>query len=409
MAWRSNHQALYPDASLPFSSPACPSLSCSGSTAAPYPSPTRPFFSQTPAMSIPHSGHSLAKKNVEVRSAKNEEVKGWLDAMKAQSPPRYEHASLSSRLDAEEQEAAAAAQYAAWMANHPSALDTFDELMRAAAGKQIAVFLDYDGTLSPIVEDPDRAYMSDLMRATVKEVATHFPTAIISGRGRDKVYDFVQLAELYYAGSHGMDIMGPPEGCNGFNVAGTLAKDKKGNDIVLFQPASKFLPMMDQVCKTLEENALKVPGARVEHNKYCVTLHFRRVKEESWSELAEHVEGILKDYPELQLTLGRKVLEIRPAIAWDKGKAVEFLLKALGLENSSDVLPVYLGDDRTDEDAFVVMNEKGNGCSILVSAVAKSTNALYSLRDPSEVMTFLQSLVRWRVNHPLKSGSPHSG
>jgi trehalose 6-phosphate phosphatase len=64
------------------------------------------------------------------------------------------------------------------------------------------------------------------MRATVKEVATFFPTAIISGRARPKVYEFVQLAELYYAGSHGMDIMGPADGTNGFRAQGTQVKDK---------------------------------------------------------------------------------------------------------------------------------------------------------------------------------------
>ncbi|KAL2650380.1 hypothetical protein R1flu_018508 [Riccia fluitans] len=323
------------------------------------------------------------------------EVLGWLDAMKAQSPPRFE-TYMGGVFDSKAQEAAAVAQYSAWMENHPSALENFYELMEEAAGKQIAVFLDYDGTLSPIVEDPDRAFMSDLMRATVKEVATLFPTAIISGRGREKVYDFVQLAELYYAGSHGMDIMGPAEGCNGFKASGTRGKDSRGNDIVFFQPASRFLPMMDEVCKRLEEKANTISGAKIEHNKFCVTIHFRRVREEFWGPLAEHVERVLKSFPELQLTLGRKVLEIRPAIEWDKGKAVEFLLKSLGLEDVSDVLPLYLGDDRTDEDAFMALNERGKAFSVLVSTVAKSTNALYSLRDPSEVMTFLQTLVRWR-------------
>ncbi|BBM97831.1 trehalose 6-phosphate phosphatase [Marchantia polymorpha subsp. ruderalis] len=399
MAWRSNHQAVYPDPSLPFSSPGCPSasLSISSTTASSYPPSSRTL---TFSKSIP-----IPSKKIEACNTQNKEVLGWLDAMKAQSPPRFE-SYMGGVLDPKAQEAAAVAQYSAWRENHPSALEMFDELMEEAAGKQIVVFLDYDGTLSPIVEDPDRAYMSDLMRATVKEVATHFPTAIISGRGREKVYDFVQLAELYYAGSHGMDIMGPAEGCNGFKATGTRAKDKKGNEVVFFQPASKFLPMMDEVCKLLEDKAQSIPGAKIEHNKYCVTIHFRRVKEECWGPLAEQVEIVLKSYPELQLTLGRKVLEIRPAIEWDKGKAVEFLLKSLGLEDVDDVLPVYLGDDRTDEDAFMALNDRGKAFSILVSTVAKSTNALYSLRDPSEVMTFLQTLVRWREGHPQSLCKP---
>lgn len=64
--------------------------------------------------------------------------------------------------------------------------------------------------------------------------------------------------------------------------------------------------------------------------------------------------SILSEYPKLRLTQGRKVLEIRPTIKWDKGKALEFLLESLGFANSNDVLPIYIGDDRTDEDAFKV-------------------------------------------------------
>ncbi|CAM6032532.1 unnamed protein product [Sphagnum compactum] len=316
----------------------------------------------------------------------------WLDAMKAQSPPQFHslHGDTPESYDME------AAEYAAWLKKHPSALSMFEELMVEAKAKQVVVFLDYDGTLSPIVEDPDRAYVSDDMRATVKEVATFFPTAIISGRARPKVYEFVQLAELYYAGSHGMDIMGPADGTNGFRAQGTQVKDKMGHDVVLFQPASDYLPLIDEVCQILSESSKGIRGARVEHNRFCVTIHFRCVKEESWGALAEKVESVLKDYPTLRLTHGRKVLEIRPAIAWDKGKAVDFLLSSLGLADSSEVFPVYIGDDRTDEDAFNVLNALKHACSILVTSVPKETKASFSLQDPCEVMEFLLYLVRWK-------------
>ena len=52
-----------------------------------------------------------------------------------------------------------------------------------------------------------------------------------------------------------------------------------------------------------------------------------------------------------------QVLEVRPVIDWNKGKAVEFLLESLGLGNSEDVIPIYVGDDQTDEDAFKVKNK----------------------------------------------------
>ncbi|XP_057801810.1 probable trehalose-phosphate phosphatase G [Salvia miltiorrhiza] len=105
--------------------------------------------------------------------------------------------------------------YRNWTCKYPSALASFEQIAKSANGRRIALFLDYDGTLSPIVDNPDRAFMSNAMRVAVRNVAKYFPTAIISGRSRDKVYEFVGLTELYYAGSHGMDIMGPVSASHG--------------------------------------------------------------------------------------------------------------------------------------------------------------------------------------------------
>ncbi|KAG9141856.1 hypothetical protein Leryth_013972 [Lithospermum erythrorhizon] len=298
----------------------------------------------------------------------------WVDSMRASSPT---HINSTPSLSDDQ---------SSWMVRHPSALNMFEEIITASKGKQIVMFLDYDGTLSPIVDDPDRAFMSDAMRATVRKLARYFPSAIVSGRCRDKVYSFVRLAELYYAGSHGMDIKGPSKG----------SKYKKGNQGVLFQPASEFLPMIDEVYQALLNKTKYTPGATVENNKFCISVHFRRVDEKKWSELAQQVKSVMKEYPQLRLTQGRKVLEIRPTIKWDKGKALEFLLESLGYANCADVFPVYIGDDRTDEDAFKVLRERGQGFGILVSKVPKETNASYSLQEPSEVMVFLRRLVQWK-------------
>ncbi|KAF5745684.1 putative trehalose-6-phosphate synthase [Tripterygium wilfordii] len=271
-------------------------------------------------------------------------ISAWVDSMRASSPKH--HKSTPSLVE----------DQASWMGQHPSALDMFEYIIDDSKGKQIAMFLDYDGTLSPIVKDPDRAFLSDKMRATVRKLATSFPTAIVSGRSIDKLYEFVGLDELYYAGSHGMDIRGPRE-------AGS--KYKKGSEAVLTQPAIEFLPMIDEVYKELVERTKSTPGAKVENNKFCLSVHFRCVEEEKWKELVEQVGSVIKEYPTLLLKQGRKVLEIRPTIEWNKGRALEFLLESLGFANCSDVFPVYIGDDKTDEDAFKVMaflQRLGNGC-----------------------------------------------
>ncbi|KAG0449330.1 hypothetical protein HPP92_027418, partial [Vanilla planifolia] len=319
----------------------------------------------------------------------------WFDAMKASSPP---HKKLSREFSIDGASEEADVAYHTWLKNYPSALSSLEQVVNYAKGKKVALFLDYDGTLSPIVDNPDHAFMSSAMRTAVKNAAKYFPTAIISGRSRDKVCGFVGLTELYYAGSHGMDIVGPVRDSE--TVANhpncIRSTNEQGKEVNLFQPASEFLPMIDEVFRALIENTRDIMGSKVENNKFCVSVHYRLVDEKSWDLVAQRVLDVIKNNPRLRLTYGRKVLEIRPIIDWNKGKAVEFLLESLGLNDRDDVLPIYIGDDRTDEDAFKFLREGNKGYGILVSSVPKETSAHYTVRDPSEVMEFLRSLVRWK-------------
>lgn len=319
---------------------------------------------------------------------------GWLDAMRASSPPRKRFIK-DYRVEVALDDAEIA--YCSWKIKHPSALNSFEQITKQAKKKKIAVFLDYDGTLSPIVDNPDDALMSNEMRLAVKNVAEFFPTTIISGRSCNKVHELVGLTELYYAGSHGMDIMGPVGVAASIDHHGCVKlADSQAEELKQFQPAGEFLPMIDEVFRTLVEKTKGIKGTIVENNKFCASVHYRNVDEKNWRTIARLVHNLLKNYPHLQITHGRKVLEIRPVVDWNKGKAVEFLLDSLGFANQADVLPIYIGDDRTDEDAFKMLGEKKCGIGILVSSVPKETKAFYSLRDPSEVMEFLKSLVAWK-------------
>jgi len=325
---------------------------------------------------------------------------GWLDAMQSSSPPRKKIVKdFGVEIASDDSDIA----YNSWMLKYPSALNSFDHIINRAKDKKVVLFLDYDGTLSPIVDDPDRAFMSADMHSTVKGVAEYFPTAIISGRSRDKVRELVGLAELYYAGSHGMDIMFPVQETSSIDCSSYIrSTDTQGKDVNLFQPASEFIPMIDEVFKTLVDVTKDIPGAKVEDHKFCTSVHYRNVDENSWLMVAQRVHDVLKDYPRLRLTHGRKVLEVRPVIDWDKGRAVEFLLESLGFSNSDDVLPIYIGDDRTDEDAFKVLREGNRGYGILVSSIPKESKAFLSLRDTFEVSEFLKSLVKWKEQVDMK-------
>ncbi|XP_027361442.1 probable trehalose-phosphate phosphatase F [Abrus precatorius] len=353
----------------------------------------------------PHSSGKYSRTGSRKSAANLDDVRSndWLDAMKASSPPRKkllkgsiaQVASIDKDID----------DFLSFMLDYPSALDSFENIIDRAKNKKIAMFLDYDGTLSPIVDDPDCALMSEAMRATVRSMARYFPTAIISGRSRDKVFDLVKLTELYYAGSHGMDIIGPFRQTPSNNLPNCVkSTDHQGKEITLFQPAREFLPMIDEVFRTLVEITEDIKGAKVENHKFCVSVHYRNVEENNWSTIGQRVHDVLKNYPRLRSTHGRKVLEVRPVIDWNKGKAVEFLLESLGLNDWDDVLPIYIGDDKTDEDAFKVLHEGNRGCGILVSSTKKESNAFYSLRDPTEVMKFLQLLVNWKRQEERKHG-----
>ncbi|KAK7389822.1 hypothetical protein VNO78_25116 [Psophocarpus tetragonolobus] len=315
------------------------------------------------------------------------------------------HSNMKSISIAKLDENGELCSYDSWLGKHPSALDNFEEVMSIAEGKEIVVFLDYDGTLSPIVDDPDNAYMSDAMRAAVREVAYCFPTAIVSGRCKDKVYEFVKLKNIYYAGSHGMDIS-TPLGSSKYEDQKHQIKavDEKGNHIVHFHPAKEFLPTIQEIIKVLKEKTRRIKGSMVEDNKFCVTVHYRCVKnEEDVGVLKEIVESSMKDYPSFHISRGRKIMEIRPKINWDKGRALLYLLGTLGFDNYNNVLPIYLGDDRTDEDAFKIIRHIGRGFPIVVSSIAKETEASYSLRDPSDVLAFLICLAKWKKDMSQKT------
>ncbi|KAG4989898.1 hypothetical protein JHK85_032881 [Glycine max] len=214
-------------------------------------------------------------KNLEINGGQR--INAWVESMRASSPTHHKSTPSLSQ------------EHNSWILHHPSALDMFDQIIDASKGKQIVMFLDYDGTLSPIVDDPDRAFMSDSMRKTVRKLARCFPTAIVTGRCKDKVYNFVRLAELYYAGSHGMDIKGPTR-------SSKYNKDSKA-EAILCQPASDFLPMIDEVYQQLVEKTKSTPGALVENNKFCLSVHFRCVDEKKLRDRGQGFGILVSKFP----------------------------------------------------------------------------------------------------------------
>lgn len=257
----------------------------------------------------------------------------------------------------------------------PSALTELDRLVAEVAGRRPAFFLDYDGTLAPIVERPEDAVMASETREVLRRLAARFPAVVVSGRGRPDVAGLVDLPELTYAGSHGFDIEGPA-------VDG-------GEHGLRYQAAAEAEPAVAAVTAALERELAGVPGAQVEPKRFTVAVHYRRVPEGRFAEVEAAVDRQVAAHPELRKAHGKKVFELRPDLDWDKGRAVLWVLEALGLDRPG-VVPLYVGDDVTDEDAFRALAERGIG--ILVAEEPRETAARYRLRDPDEVRAFLERL-----------------
>jgi trehalose 6-phosphate phosphatase len=262
----------------------------------------------------------------------------------------------------------------------PDALASAGDLEKRLEGKAPAVFLDYDGTLTPIVDRPEDAVISDSMRKAVEDLAERCPVCVVSGRDRKVVQDLMGLDNLIVAGSHGFDIWSPDEG-----------KIEREED-------SDFDELLDEVKARVGEEAEPIEGASVEPKAASVAVHYRLVSEDEQHRVKEVVDRILEEHPyDLKMTPGKMVYEIQPNIDWDKGKAVLYLLRILELDGD-DVVPIYVGDDVTDEDAFGAISDVGIGIFVGEAddpeGAGRTTAADYVLGTVQDVEQFLDGLAR---------------
>jgi trehalose-phosphatase len=253
----------------------------------------------------------------------------------------------------------------------PPALSRLGEIARRLAGRRPVVFLDYDGTLTPIVARPELAILSDGMRSQVEALSHHCPVAIVSGRDRGDVEKLVRLPDLVYAGSHGFDIAGP----------GGMALEHEAGRACLSE--------LNSAEEDLRLRLDTIPGAQVDRKRFGVAAHYRNVAPERVPDVKRAVADVLGRHRRLALREGKKVFDLRPDTDWDKGRAVEWLVQALKMD-TPDVISIYLGDDLTDEDAFRRLAPRGIG--IFVGEPPAITEAQYRLTDTMETGRFLGEL-----------------
>ncbi len=257
----------------------------------------------------------------------------------------------------------------------PSAIAAFDLFQKRISPRRPAVFLDFDGTLTPIVPRPDMARLSWAARTVIAALAERCLVAIISGRDRLEVENLVGLQHLIYAGSHGFDVILPD------------GRVPEHSGLLTDQAC------LDRAFSTLRHKLASILGILIERKRFTIAVHSRNVPPEHVETIRSVVRQVLEEEnPALKLTKGKMVEELQPNVDWDKGKAVLWILKTLNV-NSREVMPIFFGDDITDEHAFTRL--KDNGLGVVVAGQTdydRLTFADFRVENSDEVMTVLRCL-----------------
>jgi trehalose 6-phosphate phosphatase len=250
-------------------------------------------------------------------------------------------------------------------------------VQRCVAHDYCVLFLDYDGTLAPIVLDPAAAHMTLGMQQVLSTLVHHprYRIGIVSGRALADLRTRVGGDRLYRAGNHGLEIEGP--------------------GISFEHPeVGRLRPDLDALAQAMKGDLQAIPGAWVEDKGLTLSVHFRRVPTASVPEVRARLlrhAGPGIDAGRLTLRTGKAVLEIRPHIQWSKGEAVRWILEQIRLERpAASVLALYVGDDDTDEDAFRVLAAGGVG--IVVGHDRHCSAARYYVESTDEVERLLTVL-----------------
>ena len=240
--------------------------------------------------------------------------------------------------------------------------------------RDLALFLDYDGTLVGLRRRPEEARLSPGRRAVLDSISRTARVAVVSGRSLADVRALVGLPSLIYVGNHGLEIA-------------------EGGMTWTHPAAAGAKRALAAVMREVRSRAAALEGVLVEDKGATAAVHFRLLAPGDVPELKAVVEeavgrnrGVLRTVP------GKKVIDVRPDVGWDKGRAVIELLGRMGPAKGRQV--IYIGDDRTDEDAFRALG--GRAVTVRVGASGVSS-AAHRLRGVGAVWMFLRELADRRT------------
>jgi trehalose-phosphatase len=255
----------------------------------------------------------------------------------------------------------------------PDALRCRPQLKTALTFRRALVLLDFDGTLSPISDDPASARPLPGVVEALTTLAERCDVAVLSGRDLADVRARVGIDGIWYAGSHGLELCGPD---------GT----RHEND-----SAAPTTAELERVATDVRDRLKTIDGVIVEHKRFAVAVHYRNVHPKEVGGVLSTVHEIARSAG-LRVTPGRKVIEIQPDIDWDKAKTVAWILELIDGAEAA-LLPIYVGDNVTDEDGFDAVRYDGIGIAVAsIGEGDRSTAAQFVVNGLEAVLTLIERL-----------------
>jgi trehalose-phosphatase len=243
------------------------------------------------------------------------------------------------------------------------------EIHRQTRGRHLLLLTDFDGTLADLAPRPGQAFAADSVRAEADAISRleSVTFGVVSGRRLADVRTRVGPAAEFVAGLHGLEIEGP----------GVEFHHQALRDVA---------PVLRRILQAAERDLAWCPGLLLEDKTYALTCHVRLAPPDLAERALDEFEAIAE--PEivahvLKTLPGAAALELLPSVDWHKGRAVEWIRSSVQ-SRVGDLVVVYLGDDRTDEDAFQSLGDDD-----LAVGVGDRTHT---------------DLIDWRLAGPLSVG-----
>lgn len=263
-----------------------------------------------------------------------------------------------------------------------------DHLLSLLRNHSVFLFLDYDGTLTPIVNNPAKTKISASQKKILKALANcpNVRVAIVTGRSLPFIKGKIRIKSLIYMGNHGLEYEGPSMK----HVHPTAAAIKH---------------KMKEAALELRKTLKNFRGIIVEDKTFTLSVHYRALAEEKIMLARELVYRVIAPYLKSRIMTvrrGKKVWEIRPVTDWNKGKMVLWTLARFLAKSPKKIVPFYFGDDETDEDVFRILGKKGIGIRITQNPEEPSF-AKYYLKSPDDVYRVLNTILKMRLSHGTDS------